>query len=350
MSYNKPSTSADQKVIFTSDIAIKQEIKELDDNGNSMVYDNSEVKEESQTFTEKDGAEQFQMKFEAEDKMFLDNGFKINDNDKESDSPGDKSKDFTCNIKEEGMDGDFSEEDGKNSKLQNEYNEETDENEELFETKIEVEYHGVQYDNKLGIENEVINKDILAETVPLKTENKSLEEQCFKPKGKVSKEKMFKCGICLKKYQTKGGLYAHKKCVHEKEQQELFKCGKCEYQTSKKGRLSDHLKIHNKKKYFKCHFCQYMAAELKTLNAHVLSRHKFENKGENKIKITSKIHECTNCSYSTVRKTHYDRHVKVCLKLKNVQWQECHLCHYRTIHQSYLTGHMKTHNKIKELK
>ncbi|CAH0549209.1 unnamed protein product [Brassicogethes aeneus] len=160
------------------------------------------------------------------------------------------------------------------------------------------------------------------------------------------REKLFKCEICSKKYQTEDSLCNHKKHVH-KDMQELFNCAQCKYQTLRKSDFKKHLKIHDKKTYYlKCQYCPYTAAEVKSLNSHLLSKHKEENK----TKITSKIHHCAKCLYSTVNKSSYNDHIKVCLKLKNIQWYQCEFCRYKTIHKSHLTTHIKTHNRVKELK
>ncbi|CAH0564893.1 unnamed protein product [Brassicogethes aeneus] len=191
-----------------------------------------------------------------------------------------------------------------------------------------------------GTDSEVVNKEILAKEVLSKS-----EKEC-EDVDKVGKEKLFKCGICLKKYQTRDGLNDHKKYFHRKEELEKFKCNKCDYITVRKGSFKIHLKTHNKTNCLKCHFCQYMAVTLQTLNSHMLSKHKEENK----IKITSKIHQCTKCLYSSVYKSSYDNHIKVCWKLKDVKWYQCEICHYKTVRNSNLIKHIKTHNKIKELK
>ncbi|CAH0564525.1 unnamed protein product [Brassicogethes aeneus] len=242
------------------------------------------------------------------DEALFDKGYKINNSDVES-------EDFSCNIKKEERDSDVSEEDNKISS-NDEDNEEKYENEAMLEAKIEVEYHGVKCDDSSG------------------------------------KEKLFKCDVCFKKYQTKRSLFYHKRCdhVYSKDQLEKFRCNICNYETTNKSSFKVHLKIHDRKKHLKCHFCQYTAVTLQSLNAHIVSRHKFENEGENKVQITSKVHQCTNCSYSTVYKSGYDNHVKVCLKLKNVKFYECQICQYKTILKGSLTMHIKTHNKIKELK
>ncbi|CAH0548686.1 unnamed protein product [Brassicogethes aeneus] len=82
INYSKPSTFAEQEMPSTFGIAIKQEIKEeLDDNDNFIVYDETEVKEESEMYTNEvddfDGVEEVEMKFEAEDEIFLDKGYEV---------------------------------------------------------------------------------------------------------------------------------------------------------------------------------------------------------------------------------------------------------------------------------
>ncbi|CAH0549831.1 unnamed protein product [Brassicogethes aeneus] len=273
MNYNKTSTCTAQKMPSTSGITIKQEIKEeLDD-----------------------------------DKVL---GSEIKDSDEDNSDHGNKMDRFFCNIKEERRDGDFSEEDDKNLSG----NEEKDEDEAMFETKIEVEYHGVQYDDQSG------------------------------------KKKLFKCDLCPKKYDSKKGVSQHKKFFHFKDEQEQFKCDQCDYVTVRKGIFKRHLKVHEKNNNLKCQFCEFKALELWSLNAHILSKHKLEKEERVKIKQLSKIYECSKCSYLTIKKSQYDSHIKFCLKLENVKWHKCDICHYQSIRKRLLEIHMKIHNKIKEFK
>ncbi|CAH0548726.1 unnamed protein product [Brassicogethes aeneus] len=311
---DKPSTYADQEMPSTFKLAIKQEIKEeFDDNDNSIVYNKLGVKKELKMSTDEE--DNLNEPKQAKDKMFLDKGYivtlpqrylnipaqyfgsKITNSDEESNhsDDGDESEDLPCNVKEEGRD--FCEGD-KNSS----HNEEKDEDEENIE--------GVEYGDVSG------------------------------------KEMFFKCDICPKKYQKKKDLFEHKKYLHRTGELDKLKCHKCDFETLYKSSFKSHLNIHDKKTYLKCHFCHYTTAKLHTLNAHMLSKH---NSEENIIKITSKIHSCTKCTYSTVKKSSYDSHIKVCLKLQNVKWYECHFCLYRTINKSHLNRHVKTHNEVKDL-
>ncbi|CAH0549832.1 unnamed protein product [Brassicogethes aeneus] len=276
MNYNKPSTCTDQEMPSTSGITIKQEMKEeLDD-----------------------------------DEALLEKGSEIKESDEDNSDHGDEMDRFFCNIKEEGRDGYFSEEDDKNLSD----SEEKDEDEAMFETKIEVEYHGVQYDDQSG------------------------------------KEKLFKCDLCPKKYDSKRGVSQHKKFFHFKDEQEQFKCDQCDYVTVRKGIFKRHLKVHEKNNNLKCQFCEFKALELWSLNAHLLSKHKLEKEEREKIKQISKIYECSKCLYLTIKKSQYDGHIKFCLKLENVKWHKCDICHYQSIRKRLLEIHMKIHNKIKEFK
>ncbi|CAH0549827.1 unnamed protein product [Brassicogethes aeneus] len=271
MNYDKPSTCTNQEMPSIFGIAIKHEIKEeLDD-----------------------------------DEALLEKGSEIKESDEDNSDHGDEIEPFFCNIKEEERDSDFSQEDDKYFS----HNKEKDEDEAMFETKIEVEYHGVDFEDMSG------------------------------------KGKFFKCDFCPKIYKSKPCLCRHKKYIHLKGKQERFKCGKCDYKTVYKSSLNRHIKQHNIKNRLKCNFCQFLTAELRNLHAHVLSKHKLEKE---KIKMSSKIHECTKCTYSTVYKTTYDNHIKVCLKLENVKWYKCHICLYKTIHKRNLHDHIKIHNEIKE--
>ncbi|CAH0549284.1 unnamed protein product [Brassicogethes aeneus] len=293
MNYVQLSTSADLEMPSTSGVAIKHEIKEeLDDGENFMVY----VKEELDTYNEND------LKFEAEDEMFLYKSFRSKI-DQESDD-GEGGEDLSCNIREKSSDSDFSEG-----------------NDCLYECQ----HCFIQFFNK-----EICSKH---------------ETKCLTPRVRVIKEKLFDCDFCSKKYQTKPDLIQHKKYIHKKNELAKMTCEKCGYETVHKGSYNRHMKNHDKKNYLKCHFCAYITAELKTLNAHTLSKHREENK----IKLTCKIYECAKCLYSTVRKYDYDNHIKVCLKLKNLESFQCQICPYKTIRKSTLTRHIKTHSKIKQL-
>ncbi|CAH0548588.1 unnamed protein product [Brassicogethes aeneus] len=200
INYSTPSTSAGP---LTSGIAIKQEIKEeLNDSHNFMIYDESGVKKESEVSTDKEndlhGSKQVQPKFKGKDKMFLDSGSKINDSDEESDNSGngDESEDFSCNIKEEGWDSDFTEDDTNLL-----HNEENNEDKAMFGTKIKVEYHGIQYDES-GIDSEDVNKEIPEKIVLPKAgkekmrtkerERKRAKMQRQKLKGNLEKYTLFK--------------------------------------------------------------------------------------------------------------------------------------------------------------
>ncbi|CAH0549305.1 unnamed protein product [Brassicogethes aeneus] len=284
----------------TSNTRISNDFIELSDSdgGSGRYQGNTDIKEEEEE--EKHCLDDF----------YVETEFEINNTDEDCDNSDDggKIEDFSCNIKEEKRGGDFSEEDDK-ILSHNEDDEGKNEGEGTFETKIEVEYHGVQNEDMTG------------------------------------KENLFKCNVCPKQYQTKESLLYHKKYTHRK-----FKCDKCDYETVDNSNLKKHSKIHDKSKYFKCKFCAYIAAELKCLNCHILTKHKSENKGENKIKITNKIYQCPKCPHSTVIKTSHDQHIKVCLNLKNVQWYKCEFCPYKNVTKNYTERHMKTHKKIQDFK
>ncbi|CAH0549213.1 unnamed protein product [Brassicogethes aeneus] len=233
-------------------------------------------------------------------------------------------------IKEEFNDGDNSMHSDEYG-LKEETETSTDDRVEQCEIKFEAEDETLL--NK-GSDSEDVNEDIL--------------EKLLLPEGsRVGKEKLLECDICARKYQSKEGLRRHKKFFHKKDEQVLFKCGQCDYKTADRCHLKRHSNnIHEKKNYLKCNFCEYTTPLLVYLNEHKLRKHK----GENEVEITSKIYRCIKCEYSTVRKSHYENHVKVCLKLKNVEWYKCHICQYKTIRKFDLRTHLKKHDEIKKLK
>ncbi|CAH0564926.1 unnamed protein product [Brassicogethes aeneus] len=213
----EPVDDSERNILINYDIpstsAIKKE--EFDDNDNSMNIDKDNFEE----------SKQVEMKFEAGDEMFLDQG---------TNSP-----------------------------------------------------------------KEILNKEVIP-----KAKKESLEEQYLKLRGKFDKEKLCE--------------YENKRFVQTKYTREQLKCDSCDYVTSRRDNFTSHLKVHDKQNYLKCGFCQYSTPQLRTLHGHIVSRHKLENKGVNKIKITSKMYTCFKCSYSTLRKKVYNNHIKWCLDLKNV--------------------------------
>ncbi|CAH0549727.1 unnamed protein product [Brassicogethes aeneus] len=369
MNYNKPrQTSADQVMPSTYSMAIK---KELNDNDNSMNHNESWVKKESKTSTNEENdfseAEQFKMKFKDKKEIVFDKGcdmefqpakFEIMKQvvvkketedlvdysysmnyDKPRPTFADQEMPSTSGIaiKQETKDDNDNSMGYDESGVKEEPGTSTDEV-DYFDVAepVELKFNAEKKMFVLkGSDSEVVNKEILAKTGLLKA---------GKETGGVGEEKL-KCEICTKNFKTKMGLISHDKYFHRKDELEKLTCNKCDYETVNKSNLKKHLKIHDKDNYLKCHFCQYKAAQLVQLSAHILSYHKLENK----LKITSKIYQCTKCTYSTVIKTNYDNHVKVCLKLKNVKWYKCEVCDYKTIDTSNFHAHKKTHNKIKQL-
>ncbi|CAH0549496.1 unnamed protein product [Brassicogethes aeneus] len=102
---------------------------------------------------------------EAGKKKLVSEISKTHDSDKESVNSDheDGMEDFSWDIKEEVLDIDFSDEDDKTTSLNGD--EEKDEDEEMFETKIEVEYHGVEYDEKNSPSSEGVERNPSAKTI-----------------------------------------------------------------------------------------------------------------------------------------------------------------------------------------
>ncbi|CAH0563521.1 unnamed protein product [Brassicogethes aeneus] len=141
---------------------------------------------------------------------------KINDSDEESDDsdPGDESEKTSCNIKKEKRDSDFSEEDYTNSSH--------NEDEAMFETKIEVEYHGVKYDkeDESGDANEFIKTENIENTSP------SRKREIIK--GDKSNGVKNRCPHCLKEFTRKAHLKHHVESKHgDPLQRKKYKCPQC---------------------------------------------------------------------------------------------------------------------------
>ncbi|CAH0549301.1 unnamed protein product [Brassicogethes aeneus] len=369
---NKPKeTSADLEMASASGIAIKHEIKEeFIEGDNFMAYDDLEVKKESTSTDEEDyfdGADQVEMKFEAEDESLLDIRIKSEEINKEivseiKKNPISKDRLFQCDICPKNY--------KKMYKL-TEHKKFIHRKDELEEFKCSIcnyatvrkhnfkqhlkihdkssylKCHLCQYQNvrMQNLKAHILSNHNLQNTGEDNVETTGID------KNHEFEGNCFRCKICPdKKYRRKGGLLQHIKFVHKNHDLTQFKCSQCDFTTLKNNHYIQHLKIHDKKNHFKCQFCQYSSALSKSLNAHIFSKHRLENTGENKIELTGKVYECTKCPYSTLIKYHFNTHMKACLKLKNDKSYECHLCEYKTIHKNHLTIHIRSHNEIKKLK
>ncbi|VEN41410.1 unnamed protein product [Callosobruchus maculatus] len=124
--------------------------------------------------------------------------------------------------------------------------------------------------------------------------------------------KLHKCTKCTFKTVKKLLLYNHLFRKHPDIAApvtcKLHKCTKCTFKTTVKGHFDRHLLNHPEiASDFKLSTCIQCNATFKgklSLDEHVVRKHP-----EFVTSITSKLHECTRCTFKTVKKHYFDRHL-----------------------------------------
>nr|CAI5830829.1 unnamed protein product [Callosobruchus analis] len=154
----------------------------------------------------------------------------------------------------------------------------------------------------------------------------------------------------------------------------VYECAHCTYKTVMKATLVRHMTVNNYK--FKiCVHCNLKYKHKFSLDDHTLRKHP-----DLIATISSKIHECTYCTYKTTRKSHWIQHLNKHAKTKlrkstsNVRYKskqkldnhiiskhpnsmasisskihECKLCTYKTTVKSNLTQHMTKHTETADI-
>ncbi|CAH0563523.1 unnamed protein product [Brassicogethes aeneus] len=250
---------------------------------------------------------------------------KINDSDEESDDsdPGDESEKTSCNIKKEIRDSDFSEEDYTNSSHY--------EDEVMFETKIEVEYHGVEYGNKdkSGDANEFIKKENIENTSP------SRKSEIIK--GDKSNGVKNRCPQCLKEFTRKANLKHHLKSQHgDPLQRKKYKCPQCPKAYTEARYLKKHVSRCNIKYNGFEHTCPHCPKVY--INKHQFKQHVESQHGDPSHR---KKYKCPQCDvmFSSIFS-----------KSRHVQIQHSLCAKYSCLHcpKAFTRSeHLKSHVRIK---
>ncbi|VEN52850.1 unnamed protein product [Callosobruchus maculatus] len=124
--------------------------------------------------------------------------------------------------------------------------------------------------------------------------------------------KLISCVHCDTTFKSKQKLDEHtlKKHPHsiESVSSKIHKCGLCIYKTTRKDVFSRHMLDHpeteDSYKHSTCIHCNAIFKHKTTLDDHIVRKHP-----EFIESVSSKIHECSHCSYKTVMKANLDHHM-----------------------------------------
>nr|CAI5866645.1 unnamed protein product [Callosobruchus analis] len=149
----------------------------------------------------------------------------------------------------------------------------------------------------------------------------------------------------------------------------LYECTKCSYKTVKKCFLDKHLLKHpglaSNFKHKTCVHCNAKFRSKLSLDDHIVRKHP-----DFMSSITSKLHECTICTFKTVRKCSFGRHLvaldsqrnthpfvkqsiifrkqrQVINKAVDSKSFSCYICNYTAFSKHHLVDHMTVHDKEK---
>nr|CAI5870415.1 unnamed protein product [Callosobruchus analis] len=153
----------------------------------------------------------------------------------------------------------------------------------------------------------------------------------------------------------------------------VHECTKCSYKTTRSSHLKDHMAKHPELAD-KCTYCNKTFARKLSLNDHIIKKHP-----DFIASVSSKIHECTKCTYKTTRSSHFRDHMATHPELAAIcrctycdktfprktllnnhitkkhpdfiasvscKVHECTKCTYKTTRSSYLKDHMAKHPEL----
>ncbi|VEN53006.1 unnamed protein product [Callosobruchus maculatus] len=134
-------------------------------------------------------------------------------------------------------------------------------------------------------------------------------------------------------------------------ERKMHECTQCDYKTVKKHHLTKHMLKHDGMAFTPC-ICEHCHASFKskeTLESHILRIH--PNFVES---IKSKIHECTQCNYRTIKKYTLTRHL---LTHPTTNFESsierkihrCELCSYRSTLKNNVNRHIRLTHPSMEL-
>nr|CAI5870420.1 unnamed protein product [Callosobruchus analis] len=135
----------------------------------------------------------------------------------------------------------------------------------------------------------------------------------------------------------------------------IHECAKCTYKTTISSKLTEHMIKHtdfaSNCVLIKCTYCNKTFAHKKSLNDHITKKHP-----DFIASVSSKIHECTKCTYKTTRSSRFRDHMAKHPELgvicrctycdKTFPLHECTKCTYKTTRSNNLKDHMAKHPEL----
>nr|CAI5867010.1 unnamed protein product [Callosobruchus analis] len=159
------------------------------------------------------------------------------------------------------------------------------------------------------------------------------------------------CNKCNKAFTTKKRLDDHIIKKHpdfiSSVSSKVHECTECTYKTTDNSNLKQHMLKHpdiaGNHITNRCIHCNKTFTTKKRLDDHIMKKHP-----DFIASVTSKVHQCTECTYKTTNNSHLRRHM---VKHPDIaasvsgKVHECTECTYKTVCISQLRGHMAKHHK-----
>nr|CAI5870418.1 unnamed protein product [Callosobruchus analis] len=209
------------------------------------------------------------------------------------------------------------------------------------------------------------------------TISSKLTEHMIKHTDFASNCVLIKCTYCNKTFAHKKSLNDHITKKHPdfiaSVSSKIHECTKCTYKTTRSSRFRDHMAKHPELGVI-CTYCNKTFARKLSLNDHIIKKHP-----DFIASVSSKIHECTKCTYKTTRSSHFRDHMATHPELAAIcrctycdktfprktllnnhitkkhpdfiasvscKVHECTKCTYKTTRSSYLKDHMAKHPEL----
>nr|CAI5870417.1 unnamed protein product [Callosobruchus analis] len=202
------------------------------------------------------------------------------------------------------------------------------------------------------------------------TISSKLTEHMTKHPDLASNCVLIRCSYCNKTFAHKKSLNDH---IIKKHPDfiasvgcKVHECTKCSYKTTRSSHLKDHMAKHPELAdncvFYRCTYCNKTFVRKTLLNEHITKKHP-----DFIASVSCKVHECTKCSFKTTRIRNFKEHMVVhhetfARKLSlndhiikkhpdfiasvSSKIHECTKCTYKTTRSSHFRDHMATHPEL----
>nr|CAI5819628.1 unnamed protein product [Callosobruchus analis] len=144
------------------------------------------------------------------------------------------------------------------------------------------------------------------------TRSKCIREHLLAKHSEIGDHYIFRC-ICDKPFTRKEALDDHIVKTHpdftSSFSSKVRECSKCTYKTIRPSHLKRHIAakhpdIPGNRKTNRCIYCNMTFTSTQSLDDHILKIHP-----DFITSVSSKVHQCTECTYKTIRISHFKRHI-----------------------------------------